>query len=505
MRERFSCASWTRARSSRRLSSSEHDVAGEQPGLFEAQPFQFRAQLPGARAQLAGLGFDARHGDALGTAPLLETGHLDAQHRMILAGPGRAGPEALQLLERGLERALLPAPVAFLLFRGGLIGLALGQRAPPLAADALQLQPGHGQARGGARELLDELAHLVVERHRFLFLLLLRAAEALELLFEYGQTPLQRVDARGQLIQLSLARLHQRPGLAQLALEGQRAAGALLAAAHRLAVVADAVRQQEVEGGVLDGQPLGGGAVLDQESPRQERQALQRGAAEAVGEPQHLGQPGDDVRFRAELRAGGALRGGRLGMNQKRGPALDAGAHQLDAALGLGPVLDDDVLQLVVEELLGGLLVGRLDLDEIRQHAQRLQPIGLPALDGREKALHRLGGVGAVREDLLERIAAGFAAGKLGARLLQREARGPQGGLAVGELLFDAAALVGDRLQLHLPLGQLRREVLPGGVEPLEVGSGRLLLFLRLGGVALERGQAGIRLRDLIPEAGGLA
>ena len=112
-----------------------------------------------------------------------------------------------------------------------------------------------------------------------------------------------------------------------------------------------------------------------------------------------------------------------VGMHQERGAPLEVGAQQVDALLGLRPVLDDHVLEFVVQKLLGRLLVGRIHLDEIGQHAERLQPAGLALLDRREQPLDGLGGVGAVREDLLERVLAGLDAREIRAQGVQALAR----------------------------------------------------------------------------------
>ena len=63
-------------------------------------------------------------------------------------------------------------------------------------------------------------------------------------------------------------------------------------------------------------------------------------------------------------------------MHQECGAAVGSGAQQVDAALGLLPILDHDVFQLVVQKFLGGAFVSRVDFDEIGQHAQRLEAVG---------------------------------------------------------------------------------------------------------------------------------
>ena len=80
-------------------------------------------------------------------------------------------------------------------------------------------------------------------------------------------------------------------------------------------------------------------------------------------------QPAHHALGRAQFLAGMRLLA-RLRMHQERGAPVQIRAHDVDAALGFVPVVDDDVLQLLVQELFGGLFVGRVHFHEVRQHAR---------------------------------------------------------------------------------------------------------------------------------------
>ena len=86
----------------------------------------------------------------------------------------------------------------------------------------------------------------MIERQRVLFLLLLLRAHVLQLFGQQRRVLLQLLQRSGQRVGFPLACFHLRAELAQLALQRQRTAARLPAAAHRVAVIADAVRQQEV-------------------------------------------------------------------------------------------------------------------------------------------------------------------------------------------------------------------------------------------------------------------
>ena len=59
-----------------------------------------------------------------------------------------------------------------------------------------------------------------------------------------------------------------------------------------------------------------------------------------------------------------------LGMHQESGAAIQFGANEIQAALGLLPGLHHHVLQLFVQELFGGFFELRIHFHVIRQHAE---------------------------------------------------------------------------------------------------------------------------------------
>ena len=120
---------------------------------------------------------------------------------------------------------------------------------------------------------------------RLLLLDLLRYADPLEFLLDALYVALEPFDATGCLLKLLLSRLDLRLRFAQLALQRQRAARALLAAAHGAAVIAHAVRQQEVQLRKLGRETLRRCTVRGQIRLPQPRQTFKRRVAEAVGEP----------------------------------------------------------------------------------------------------------------------------------------------------------------------------------------------------------------------------
>src|SRR5262245_29024693 len=124
--------------------------------------------------------------------------------------------------------------------------------------------------------------------------------------------------------------------LAQLAFQRQRTAAGLAPTAHGVAVITDAVGQQEVGIGVFDGEPLRGLPICDQEATSQSRQQSFGCSSQTVGEANDVRKP-----------PGCSIRRGILspvlsslspGMNQERGPSVRLSVHQLNAALGLTPI-----------------------------------------------------------------------------------------------------------------------------------------------------------------------
>ena len=140
---------------------------------------------------------------------------------------------------------------------------------------------------------------------------------------------------------------------------------------------------------------------------------------------------------------------GSFGMDQESGAAVQIGAHEVDAALGIVPVLNDYILELFVQELLGGLFEGGLHFDKVRQDADGVEVFGFTALNGREQALDAFGGIGAMGDDFFERILAGFQSGRFGTQLIEQFARFGGLQLARVQFFFDATAF--DRLWTPVP------------------------------------------------------
>src|SRR5206468_4134861 len=106
--------------------------------------------------------------------------------------------------------------------------------------------------------IITEFAHLVIERHPVLFASLLYRPETFQLGFEPDDLLLQSVEARHLLVELALFALQLAGELARFALHGERSGTRLLAARDRVAVIADAVRQQEIEMRIAHGEALRG-------------------------------------------------------------------------------------------------------------------------------------------------------------------------------------------------------------------------------------------------------
>src|SRR5581483_8039958 len=141
-----------------------------------------------------------------------------------------------------------------------------------------------------------------------------------------------------------------------------------------------------------------------------------------------------------------------------------------------------------------GLFEAGVYLDEVGENAFGPQASHAALLDGGEEVLHRFGGVGAMGEDLLERFAAGFQAGHLGAESFG--ALAVDLGLLPGvrEAGLQALAALIQGLELHLLLFQAAE-----GGSPLAGELFDLLArfgFLRLSTLRLAF-QAGEELLDL--------
>jgi hypothetical protein len=108
-----------------------------------------------------------------------------------------------------------------------------------------------------------------------------------------------------------------------------------------VAVVANAIGQQKEEVRIGDRQALRGGAVVGQEAEGDARQQVHGAILETVGEAQGFAEPRGDAGFGADGRLGQmalAVAVG-LGVHQEGGAAVELGADEIEAALGLLPAL----------------------------------------------------------------------------------------------------------------------------------------------------------------------
>ena len=112
----------------------------------------------------------------------------------------------------------------------------------------LQFQARHREPRVGARQIVAQLAHLVIQRHAILLARLLQRRAAAPVRPRSRAISWFKASSRATVSSRARCRFVQRDGqLARFALHGQRTGARLLAAGHRVAVIADAVRQQEVQ------------------------------------------------------------------------------------------------------------------------------------------------------------------------------------------------------------------------------------------------------------------
>ena len=127
----------------------------------------------------------------------------------------------------------------------------------------------------------------MTKRESFFLLHLLLAAQSFQLVFEQGDLAIEALQPDRPFIELALLVLHHDDQLAQLTLQRQRSAAALLSAAQRVAVIADAVGQQEVKMWILAGQPSRRGAILGDEAAGQAREQILSSIAQPVHHWRH--------------------------------------------------------------------------------------------------------------------------------------------------------------------------------------------------------------------------
>ena len=225
----------------------------------------------------------------------------------------------------------------------------------------------------------------MVDGECVLLLRLLCSPEAFEFFGEQGDIVFKIPEEPLRPIQFVLTGLKLRRDFAQFALESKRAAARLLAAADGMAVIADAIRQEKVDVRVLQGETLRRGAILGQEAPRQARDQLSRSLGEAVGHAENGTEAADDSGFRTDGRFGNDATPDVLvffRMDEERGAAVHVAAHQIDAAIGFGPVLYDYVFEFFMKKLFGRFFKGRFHFNEIGEDPDGLQVVDMAGLYG---------------------------------------------------------------------------------------------------------------------------
>ncbi len=120
-----------------------------------------------------------------------------------------------------------------------------------------------------ARQVVAQLAHFVIQRHAVLLARLLQRPQPFQFRFQPEDLLVQAFLPRQLLLQLRLPPLQLHRQFARLALHGQRTGARFLAARHRVAVIADAVRQQEIQMRIRYRQALRRLPVFGQEAQRE--------------------------------------------------------------------------------------------------------------------------------------------------------------------------------------------------------------------------------------------
>ncbi len=209
---------------------------------------------------------------ALGPLPFFESRQLRPQCSVLFHQPVRLRLQFLEIGARLLQHLLFHRSCRFAFIQQLLIALLLLTRPAALLPQALQFQPRHRQSRLRPREFLRQLPMLVIQRQRLFLLGLLQTPQAFQIFAEPSDLALQMLQRRCRCVHRALLHLHFAGQLAQLALQRQRTAARLLAAAHRVPVIADAIRQQEEKFRMLGRQLLRRRAILCQKTMRQPRQ-----------------------------------------------------------------------------------------------------------------------------------------------------------------------------------------------------------------------------------------
>src|ERR1017187_8880001 len=243
-------------------SAVQFDVVGQQSYPLLAQPLDLRSQRRAPRADLAELLFQTRHGRPLAAAPLLDARQLGANLGVLFADRRRLPVQLFQFLALVVERLLAIRAGHLLRLDRGQVPFALLGRLGRVAVQPLQFQTRHRDPRVGARQILAQLPYVVIQRHPVLFARLLRRAQPFHFAFQTGDLPAQPFQARQLIVERILTALEFDRQLARFAFHGQRSRDGSLAAGDCVAVIAEALRQQEIQVRIARRQALRRRAVL---------------------------------------------------------------------------------------------------------------------------------------------------------------------------------------------------------------------------------------------------
>src|SRR5580704_6418005 len=131
----------------------------------------------------------------------------------------------------------------------------------------------------------------MIERQGLFLLILLQRPEALQIFAESVDLALELGQQRGGFFHGLVLHLDFANQFAQFTLESQRSASGFLAAADRMTVITDAVRQQEEGVRMVDRKPLRSGPIAGEITARKPRQQVGRSRRESVGETKMVTQP----------------------------------------------------------------------------------------------------------------------------------------------------------------------------------------------------------------------
>ena len=199
--------------------------------------------------------------------------------------------------------------------------------------------------------------------------------------------------------------------LAKLAFEGERSGLAFAAARNGAAVIAGAVRSEEITVRIVVGHLLGDGDGFDDIGSAKLFQEIFRSRAERLAKLDEAVETRDEI-----PRHGSAIfhfvhieSAGRI--HEEGGASTDIFAEQRDSGAGLIERFDDDVFELFAEKLLDRGFVFFLDFSVIREQAESAETARRRVTIGVEKLLHGVGRIGAFAQNLLDRGVPGTLSG----------------------------------------------------------------------------------------------